>query len=65
MIARQSDTRLAGDCVCGKPVRWHRDEKNRQVSCEDAQPRELHDRLAAAVQQRRSSSVLTFPVGAR
>lgn len=29
----------AGDCLCGVNVAWHRDARNRSVSCVDAQRR--------------------------
>ena len=57
----RTDTRLSGVCTpCGKPLAWHRDEKNRSLSCEQAAPRDLHDRLAAATQQRQQRTVLLF-----
>lgn len=59
-MTRQPDTRLEGRCICGAPLSWHRDAKNRSVSCADAAPRDLHERLAAAVQQRQQRTVLPF-----
>ena len=60
-MSAQTDTRLSGICAaCSKPTAWHRDEKNRSLSCESAAPRNIHDRLAAALQQRQQRMVLQF-----